>query len=165
MAHRVVITGMGVISAAGLDLDYFWDSVKHGNSGIVPIKRFDTTTFRTKIAAEIQEFCAEDYIEPKQISLMDRFSHYAVAASQQALNDAGVDYKEGNNDIGVILGTSAGGIYTHEQLGPTQEAVPFLSKMPLLGWLCQKSSKEENKRELLIFIAPTIVQPRRIAAT
>jgi type IV pilus assembly protein PilQ len=58
-----------------------------------------------------------------------------------------------------------GGIYTYEQSGPTIAGVPFFYKIPLLGWLFQKRSKGETKKELLIFIAPRIVQPRRIATS
>jgi 3-oxoacyl-[acyl-carrier-protein] synthase II len=114
MVKRVVITGMGVISAVGMDLDQYWEAVQKGISGVVPIKRFDTSSFRTKIAAEIQNFHAKNYIDSKQIDRMDRFSHFSIAATQHALDDSRVECLQKRSDIGVILGTSVGGIYSHE---------------------------------------------------
>ena len=78
-----------------------------------------------------------------------------------------IDKKEAKTEVLVKDGEVVviGGIYTHEKTGPAITGVPFLYKVPLLGWLFQKRSKSESKRELLIFIAPSIVQPRRVAAS
>ncbi len=114
MNRRVVITGVGVISPLGNTVDLFWDSLKSGKSGISKIERFDTTDFAVKIAGEIKSFNPEDYMEKKLASRMDRYAQYGVAATVQAVSDAGLDKIQGLDPyrVGVTIGSGIGGMQT-----------------------------------------------------
>ncbi|HBH13244.1 MAG: 3-oxoacyl-[acyl-carrier-protein] synthase 2 [Clostridiales bacterium 38_11] len=115
MYKRVVITGMGVVSPIGCGLDNFWNGIKTGQCGIDEITAFDTADFSVKLAAEVKDFNPIDYLEKKEAKRMDRFCQFAVAASQMAMDDSGLDLKEENfKRIGVIIGSGVGGISTIE---------------------------------------------------
>ncbi len=115
MYKRVVITGMGVVSPIGCGLDNFWNGIKTGQCGIDEITAFDTTEFSVKLAAEIKDFNPNDYMEKKEAKRMDRFCQFAVAASQMAMDDSGLDLKDENiKRVGVIIGSGVGGINTIE---------------------------------------------------
>ncbi|MDP3388060.1 MAG: beta-ketoacyl-ACP synthase II [Eubacteriales bacterium] len=115
MYKRVVITGMGVVSPIGCGLDNFWNGIKTGKCGIDEITAFDTTEFSVKLAAEVKDFNPNDYMEKKEVKRMDRFCQFAVAASQMAMDDSGLDLKDENiKRIGVIIGSGVGGINTIE---------------------------------------------------
>lgn len=115
MKRRVVVTGLGCITPVGIGKDKFWDSLINGVSGIDYITRFDTKDFNTKIAAEVKDFNAEDYIDKREVKKMDKFTQFAVAASQMAVQDAGLNIKEINTErFGVILGSGIGGMETLE---------------------------------------------------
>lgn len=117
MKKRVVITGLGAITPIGIGKDAFWESLVAGKSGVGPITRFDTTDFKVKIAAEVKDFNVADYIDKKEAKRMDRYTHYAIAASKLAIEDAKLDLDhEDKKRIGVFIGTGIGGIETlHEQ--------------------------------------------------
>lgn len=111
---KVVITGLGVISSIGNNVNDFWANMKAGKCGVGPITKFDASEFNTKIAAEVKDFSAKDIIG-KDARKMDPFCQYAVAASIEAMNDAGLT--EGTYEptrIGVILGNGIGGFQTIE---------------------------------------------------
>ncbi|MBL0388858.1 beta-ketoacyl-ACP synthase II [Tumebacillus sp. ITR2] len=113
MKRRVVITGMGVISPLGNDVETFWSNLKNGRSGIRKIERFDTTGLATTIAGLADPFNPEDFIDKKEARKMDRFVQYAVAASQEALKHADLSINEENaTRIGVYIGSGIGGIGT-----------------------------------------------------
>lgn len=115
MNEKVLITGMGAITPCGNTVDEFWDSLKNSKSGIGEITRFDTTDFRVTIAGEVKNFDPLDYIDKKSQKRMDRYTHFAVAASNMAIEDAGLDFsKLDAGRIGVIVGSGIGGIETHE---------------------------------------------------
>ncbi len=115
MKKRVVVTGLGCVTPIGIGKDKFWNSLINGISGIDHISRFDTEAFNTKIAAEVKDFNAEDYIDKREIKKMDKFTQFAVAAAQMAVEDAKLKIKEINsNRFGVILGSGIGGIETLE---------------------------------------------------
>jgi 3-oxoacyl-[acyl-carrier-protein] synthase II len=115
MYKRVVITGMGVVSPIGCGLDNFWNGIKTGQCGIDEITAFDTSEFSVKLAAEIKDFDPNDYMEKKEAKRMDRFCQFAVAASQMAMDDSGLELKDENiKRIGVIIGSGVGGINTIE---------------------------------------------------
>jgi len=115
LRKRVVITGMGVISPVGTGLKQFWSSLTGGVSGIGPVTRFDPTDYRTKIAGEVKDFEASEYLDKKEARRTDRFTHFAVAATGMAIEDAALDLKTLNRDrVGVILGSGIGGIETLE---------------------------------------------------
>lgn len=114
--HRVVITGMGVISPIGNSLKEFWDNLIAGHSGIGMIDRFDTSDYPTRIAAQVKDFKAEDYIPHKDARRMDRCVHYACAAASLAVKDANLEVKpEQANRVGVWIATGIGGVETFEK--------------------------------------------------
>lgn len=116
MKQRVVITGMGVITSLGQDLNTLWDNLMAGKSGISKIEAFDTSEYTTKIAASIKDFNPEDYIDRKDARKMDRFVQFAVAASKLALEDSKLVIGE-NVDaerVGVSVGSGIGGLGTWE---------------------------------------------------
>ncbi|WP_172369896.1 beta-ketoacyl-ACP synthase II [Sporosarcina jiandibaonis] len=115
--RRVVITGIGAISPVGNTAEESWEAVINGKSGIGPLTRLDSEQFPVKVAAEVKDFNIEDYIERKEARKMDRFTHYALAASIMAMKDAGLE--ELDEDLkprtGVWIGSGIGGMETHEQ--------------------------------------------------
>jgi 3-oxoacyl-[acyl-carrier-protein] synthase II len=115
MARRVVVTGMGLLTALGNDLKTTWDALLQGRSGVRRITRFDPTDFPTQIAAEVDGFEADRYIDRKEIRRQDPFTQYAVATSVMAVDDSGLELAAEDPDrIGVIIGSGIGGIGTHE---------------------------------------------------
>jgi len=117
MKRRVVITGMGVMSALGRDLETFWNNLIAGKSGVSKIESFDASDFSTRIAAEIKDFNPEDYIDKKEARRMDRFVQFAVAASLNALQDAKLKIGEDADPdrCGVYVGSGIGGLGTWEE--------------------------------------------------
>ncbi len=116
--RRVVITGLGVVTPLGEDLNLFWPRLLAGNCGIRKITRFDCSTYPVRIAGEIQhaDFQPEKTIAPKEIKRMDRFSVYGLAAGIHAVSDAGLDFSKMDTDrAGVIVGSGIGGIEEMEQ--------------------------------------------------
>jgi 3-oxoacyl-[acyl-carrier-protein] synthase II len=125
---------MGIISPVGNSIEEAWESVCNGRSGIGPITAFDTEGFKTRIAGEIRDFDVEDYMSLKEARKSDTFIHYGMAASIQALRDAGLDDEDhGVNPerIGCALGAGIGGIDTIEkttlayQAGGPRKVSPF----------------------------------------
>ncbi|MCL6590355.1 MAG: beta-ketoacyl-ACP synthase II [Firmicutes bacterium] len=113
MNRRVVITGIGMVTPLGLTTSENWDAVMAGRSGIGPITHFDTAKFDVKIAAEVKNFDPSRFIEKKEIKKMDRFIHFAIAASEEALADSGLKItKENARRVGVIVGSGMGGMET-----------------------------------------------------
>ena len=111
MSRRVVVTGIGIISPLGIGIEENWSAIINGRSGIGPITRFDVESFPVKFAGEVKGFDAEQYMEHKEVKKMDRFIHFAVAASEQALKDSGYEITEKNADrIGVQVGVGLGGL-------------------------------------------------------
>lgn len=116
---RVVITGMGAITPLGNNVNEFWKEVVAGTSGAGPITKFDVSKFKTTFACEVKGFHAEDFIEKKEIKKYDLFTQYAVAASDEAIRDAGLDFQQMEEkdryEIGVIWGSGNGGIGTFQE--------------------------------------------------
>lgn len=116
MERRVVITGLGCITPIGIGKEGFWRSLTTGVSGVDLITKFDTADYTTKIAAEVKDFQPEDYIDKKEVKKMDRFTQFAIVASQLAVNDAGIDIKKIESEkFGVVIGSGIGGIETFEE--------------------------------------------------
>lgn len=114
--RRVVITGLGVVTAIGNDLDNFWNSLVSGKSGVGAIDRFDTAQFPTKIAAQVKDLVIEDYIPRKDARRMDLFVQYACAATRMAVENAGlVIAADDAHRAGVWIGSGIGGIETLEK--------------------------------------------------
>ncbi len=116
---RVVITGIGAITPLGNSTDTFWQNVLAGKSGAGPITKFDAGKFKTRFGCEVNDFEATDYIEKKEIKKYDLFTQYAIAASDQAIQDAGLDFKSTEAELryetGVIWASGNGGIGTFEE--------------------------------------------------
>jgi 3-oxoacyl-[acyl-carrier-protein] synthase II len=113
---RVVITGLGVISPVGNNIETFWDSLVQGKSGIGEITYFDTTGYTTRIAGQVKDFDPTAFLDKKEARRMDRYSQFAMAAAKMAVEDAGLDIeKEDGNRVGVILGSGIGGVATMEE--------------------------------------------------
>jgi 3-oxoacyl-[acyl-carrier-protein] synthase II len=135
-SHRVVVTGIGIISPVGLDAVTTWDSLINGRGGVDNITLFDASAHATKFAAEVKGFDPNKYIDRKLVRRMDRFTQLAVAASQEALRDSQLVIDDSNrNDISVMVGSGIGGLGTlSEQLriliekGPDRVS-PFLIPM------------------------------------
>ncbi len=115
--NRVVITGMGVVTALGQDLETFWGNLTSGQSGISLIENFDVSEYPTRIAAEVKDFNIENYVDRKDSRRMDRFVQFAVAGAINALKDANLNVKEDTDPerVGVSVGSGIGGLNTWEE--------------------------------------------------
>lgn len=115
MKRRVVITGIGAVTPLGNSAEETWSNVKAGKSGVGPLTRVDKEKFAAKVAAEVKDFDIEQFIDRKDARRMDRFTHYALAASIMAVKDANLDINEDNaNRVGVWIGSGIGGMETYE---------------------------------------------------
>ncbi|MCK9538324.1 beta-ketoacyl-ACP synthase II [Dokdonella sp.] len=118
--RRVVVTGLGIVSPVGNDVATAWTNITAGRSGIGPVTHFDASTFPTRIAGEIRDFDPAQYVAAKDVKKMDPFIHYGIAASVQALADAGLHPHEHDEErIGVAVGAGIGGIATIEKTSIT----------------------------------------------
>ncbi|HMF47645.1 MAG TPA: beta-ketoacyl-ACP synthase II [Candidatus Saccharimonadales bacterium] len=119
--HRVVVTGLGVISPLGSGVEKNWENLLAGRSGIRKITRFPADAFASRIAGEVPDFKADDFIEPKEIKKMDLFIQYAMGAAAMAMADSGLKIEgEFAEEVGVIIGVGLCGLDTIEQ---TKEAL------------------------------------------
>jgi 3-oxoacyl-[acyl-carrier-protein] synthase II len=116
MKRRVVVTGIGAVTPLGNTAEETWSAVKAGKSGVGPLTRVDAEKFPAKVAAEVKDFDIEQYVERKEARKMDRFTHYALAASLMAHKDSGLEINEENaHRVGVWIGSGIGGMETYEQ--------------------------------------------------
>jgi 3-oxoacyl-[acyl-carrier-protein] synthase II len=116
LKRRVVITGLGIISPVGNDVDNAWDNIVNGRSGIQRISRFDPSAFTAQIAGEVKDFDVTQVMSSKEAKQMDTFIHYGVAAGTQAWRDSGLEVTEANAErIGVIVGSGIGGLQRIEE--------------------------------------------------
>lgn len=114
--NRVVVTGLGVITPIGNDVESFWSGLKEKKPGFGPITAFDTTEFKVKLAAEVKDFDAKQYMDAKTARRMERFSQFAVAAAKQALDDAGINIEvEDPYRAGVSIGCGVGSMQVMER--------------------------------------------------
>ncbi|MCX5711005.1 MAG: beta-ketoacyl-ACP synthase II [Candidatus Omnitrophica bacterium] len=139
--NRVVVTGLGMISAVGNDVPACWEALKAGKSGIGPITSFDVSRFDSRIAGEVKGFDPIIYsLSTKDVKRMDKFSQYAVACAMQAIKDSGLDMGKVNRErIGVIIGSGIGSLHTVEvehniylEKGPSRMS-PFLIPMLIVN--------------------------------
>lgn len=113
---RVVVTGMGAITPIGNSVNEFWASIKEGRLGFGPITKFDTTDYKCHVAAEVKGFDAKEYMDFKQAKRMEEFSQYAVAATKEAMENAGIDMeKEDPFRVGVAVGSGIGSLQAIER--------------------------------------------------
>src|SRR5258706_9879337 len=117
MSKRVVVTGLGMVTALGNDTPTSWKALVAGQSGVGPITKFDVSNQDVRIAAEVRGFDASLYLDRKEIRRNDPFVHYAMAATRQALSDAEFSITDQNaDDVGVIIGSGIRGLNAcHEQ--------------------------------------------------
>ncbi|MBE5949506.1 MAG: beta-ketoacyl-[acyl-carrier-protein] synthase II [Lachnospiraceae bacterium] len=112
MNRRVVVTGMGVISPIGNNLEEFWNALLEGKCGIGPITKFDTTEYKAKLAAEVKDFNARDYMEKAEMLRSDLYAQYGLASACQAVEDSKIIGTVEPERIGVYYGTGIGGMDT-----------------------------------------------------
>ncbi len=116
MSRRVVVTGMGAITPIGLGVDEFWDSVKQGKTGFGTITKFDASEYKCHLAAEVKGFEGKNYMDFKAAKRMELFCQYAVAATKEAMEDAGLDMeKEDAYKVGVSVGSGIGSLQAMER--------------------------------------------------
>jgi 3-oxoacyl-[acyl-carrier-protein] synthase II len=132
MKRRVVVTGIGLVTACGNDVPSTWEALKKGESGAAPIARFDTERFDVKFACEVKNFNAEDYIERREARRMGGFTHFAIVASDEAIKDSGLKIDESNAEmVGTYISSGIGDFWAiereHERLlaGGPSKVSPF----------------------------------------
>ena len=114
--RRVVVTGMGAVTPIGLSVDEFWQNVKAQKTGFSEITKFDTTNYKCKLAAEVKEFDAKNYMDAKEARRMELFSQYAVAAAKEAIEDAGLEMdQEDPYMAGCAIGSGVGSLQAIER--------------------------------------------------
>ncbi len=113
---RVVVTGLGALTPIGNNIEEYWNGLVNGVSGAGPITHFDAAKFKTRFACELKDFDVTQFINRKEARKMDKFTQYAIVASDEAIVDAGLDIENIDKDrVGVIWGAGIGGIETFEQ--------------------------------------------------
>ena len=116
MSRRVVVTGMGAITPIGLNVEDFWKNVKAGTLGFGEITKFDASEYKCHMAAEVKDFNAKEFMDPKAAKRMELFSQYAVAAAAEAIKDAGLDMeKEDPYRVGCAVGSGVGSMQAMER--------------------------------------------------
>ncbi|WP_432821957.1 beta-ketoacyl-ACP synthase II [Trichloromonas sp.] len=138
--RRVVVTGVGVVSALGTGTEKNWSALMAGKSGIDRITRFDASDLPTQIAGEVKDFNPEDFIDKKEIKKMDTFIQYSLAASEMAMQDSGLQITEENAErVGVVVGAGLGGLPAiekyHEAMmsGGYKKVSPFFIPMLIIN--------------------------------
>ena len=138
--RRVVVTGVGVVSALGTGVEKNWDALINGKSGIDRITRFDASDFPTQIAGEVKDFNAEVFIDKKEIKKMDLFIQFALGAAELAMQDSGLQITEDNAErVGVLVGAGLGGLPAIEKYhqafleGGYKKISPFFIPMLIIN--------------------------------
>ncbi len=113
--RRVVITGMGLMSPVGNNVQETWEALMNGENGAAPITLFDTSEYETKFACEVKNYNPLDHFDRKELRRLDRFSQFAILAAEEALKDSGLELdREDRDRIGVIVGSGIGGMLSFE---------------------------------------------------
>ncbi len=111
MTNRVVVTGMGMVTPLGTGVEKNWEAACSGTSGIGPITKFDASSYTSRIAGEVKDFRAKDFIDKQQLRRFDPFIHYAVASARMAMEDSGLKIDSKNSHrVGCITGCGLGGL-------------------------------------------------------
>jgi 3-oxoacyl-[acyl-carrier-protein] synthase II len=114
-SRRVVVTGLGVVTSIGHDVDAFWTSLLAGRCGIKRVTQFDPSEFASQIGAEVLDWDPAQHMDPKEARRNDRYTHFGFVAAKQAVTDAGIDMaREDADRVGVMIGSGIGGMYTFE---------------------------------------------------
>lgn len=151
--RRVVVTGMGAVTALGLDTQSTWTGVVNGKNGVRAIEHFDASAFSTRFSASLQDFSVEGYIEPRDAKRMDLFIQYGMVAGIQAMRDSGLEITEANQDrVGCNVGAGIGGIGLIEKTsllmnksGP-RKISPFFVPGSIINMVAGNLSIEFNLR-------------------
>ena len=151
--RRVVVTGMGAVTALGLDTQSTWTGVVNGKNGVRVIEHFDASAFSTRFSASLQDFSVEGYIEPRDAKRMDLFIQYGMVAGIQAMRDSGLEITEANQDrVGCNVGAGIGGIGLIEKTsllmnksGP-RKISPFFVPGSIINMVAGNLSIEFNLR-------------------
>ena len=151
--RRVVVTGLGAVSAVGLGAEQTWQSVTAGKSGIGPIMLFDVSEYTTRIGACVKDWDPSPWLDTKEARRMARFQQFAVAAAAMAMEDCGLEITEGNAErVGVIVGSGVGGLGVMEDQkeilltkGPSRVS-PFLVPMMIADLAAGHISIRYNAR-------------------
>ena len=138
--RRVAVTGLGAITPLGIGTEESWSSLIKGESGIGTVTRFDASDFPSRVAGEVKGFDPAEYMEKKDVKKMDTFIHYAVAAAQMAMKDAGLEITDKNAErVGVMVGAGMGGLpaieryYDAYRNGGPRKISPFLIPMIIIN--------------------------------
>ena len=116
MKRRVVVTGLGLVTPVGNDVPTTWEALKRGQSGADQIQKFDTEKFDVKFACEVKNFSAEDFLEKKEARRMGAFTHFAIAASDEAVRDSGLKIDDSNAEmIGTYISSGIGDFWAIER--------------------------------------------------
>jgi 3-oxoacyl-[acyl-carrier-protein] synthase II len=114
--RRVVVTGIGIVSALGTGTDRSWENLLAGTSGAATITLFDVSEYPVQFAAEVKDFNPEDFMEKKEVRKFDRFIHFALAATKFAVDQSGLDFDHVDRErVGVYIGSGIGGFRTIEE--------------------------------------------------
>ena len=167
--HRTVITGLGVVSPIGSDLDTFWSNLVAGVNGVGQITHFDTTNFPVTIAAEVKGFDVNKYVDGKEQRRSDTFSHYAIGAAKMAIDDSGFNTSAGDPfRHGCIIASGIGGIVTTEneiiklqERGPTRVS-PFCIPQILVNMASGLVAIEHNLKGPNYAVVSASVPPASI---
>ena len=140
--RRVVVTGMGLVTPLGNNLEESWKGILAGQSGMAPIESFDVTGFSTHFAAQVKDFNVEDYMSKKDARKMDTFIQYGMAAAIQAIENSGLECNEGNAErIGAAIGSGIGGLplieNSHDALikGGPRKVSPFFVPAAIINMI------------------------------
>ena len=116
MERRVVITGLGVITPIGNNVESFWQGIKTNKCGIEKITEFDTAKFKVKLAGEVKDYNPEEYFDKRNCKRLDKFSQFAIIASKEAMKDSGITPENTDmNRVGIVISSGIGGLYTIEK--------------------------------------------------
>ena len=151
--RRVVVTGMGAVTALGLDTQSTWTGVVNGRNGVKAIEHFDASAFSTRFSASLENFSTEGYLEPRDAKRMDLFIQYGMVAGIQAMRDSGLEITEANQDrVGCNVGAGIGGIGLIEKTsllmnksGP-RKISPFFVPGSIINMVAGNLSIEFNLR-------------------
>ena len=109
--RRIVVTGLGMVTPVGHDVEQTWSAILEGRSGIAPIRRFDASAFSCRIGAEVRDFDLRPYLSSKEARRSDDFVHFGIAAAVQAIEDSGLEIGPGNEErTGIAIGSGIGGL-------------------------------------------------------
>lgn len=137
MSREAVITGIGVVSPAGIGCEAFWQGVSSGESFITPLTRFDTTRFTSKMAGVVQDFTATEYIDPRIIAQTDRWTHFDLTSAREAVSQSGLDIRqEDPTRVGAVFAAGTGGnAFGQQQLHLCWEKAPkYVSAYESIAW-------------------------------